>query len=298
MPHVALLTDIASRDIDDDLAPLTTALVAAGATVTRPAWDDPSASFDGVDRVVIRSPWAYHECPDRFCDFLDELATRVPVDNPPEVVRWNTDKRYLHDLAAAGIPITPTTFFPPGATFDLSVLAECTTDDVVVKPSISAGSRNTARYRASDSAAVVAHVEALQRSGQVAMVQPYLVAVDTAGETAVVLIDGVVSHGLRKGPLLRLGAGLVEGLFAVEEMAPRTPTPQHLALVDTVRTFLHRRFAPVFGDRPLLYARVDLVDDDDGRPVVLEIELNEPSLFHDHAPGSAERFADAILRRC
>ena len=45
------------------------------------------------------------------------------------------------------------------------------------------------------------------------------------------------------------------------------------------------------------YARVDVLRDADGQPAVLELELIEPSLFLDFAPGSAEALARAILAR-
>lgn len=259
---------------------------------------------------MVRSPWAYHLDRDEYCRFLDDLGTRLPVDNPPAVLRWNTDKRYLADLAAAGLPITPTWFVAPGEPMTpdrlLAALADTTAaagirfspdDDIVVKPAVFAGSRNTARHPGGAHRAIARHVAELHAAGQVVMVQPYLRSVDDIGETAVALIDGQISHTLRKGPLLQAGAPPVKGLFAVEDMSPREPSPAQLAVVHRLVDALTARFAGALGGRPLLYARVDVIEDDDGRPLLLEVELNEPSLFHDHAPGSAERFASAILRR-
>ena len=47
---------------------------------------------------------------------------------------------------------------------------------------------------------------------------------------------------------------------------------------------------------PLLYARVDVARGEDGRPLIMELELIEPSLFLMQHPPALERFADAILR--
>lgn len=306
MPRVALLTDVATGSLDEDHEPLRAALAAIGVTAELLAWDDPA--FDPVMvagrymLVVIRSPWDYPLHAMRYVEALERLGHHLPVLNRPELVRWNIDKRYLAELESAGIAIAPTHFVTAGEGPDAagdaelaSVTSLCAAvaagGELVVKPSVSAGSRDTARYRASQIDAAVAHVRRLNGQGRTAMVQPYLHAVERNGETALVYLDGAFSHALRKGPLLRLDARPVEGLFAVEEMSAREPTAAQRAMGDAVLELVGRRFgAP-------LYARVDLLDGDDGDPVVLEVELNEPSLFHAHAPGSAERFARAIAAR-
>lgn len=200
--------------------------------------------------------------------------------NPPEVVRWNTDKRYLADLDAAGLPVVPTTFLDPGA---VVVLPD---GPCVVKPAVSAGSRDTARH--DDPRTAAAHAQRLLADGRVVMVQPYLEHVDAAGETALLYFEGAFDHAIRKGPLLLGGHAAVEGLFAPEQIDPREPRPEERAVGDAVVAELEARFGR------LLYARVDLIGAD---PVVLEVELTEPSLFFAQSEGSAERFAAAIRAR-
>jgi hypothetical protein len=125
------------------------------------------------------------------------------------------------------------------------------------------------------------------------MVQPYLAAVDGYGETALLYTpgpDGALgfSHAIRKGPLLTgpdLGAKDAE---YNEEISPRTPTEEELAVGDRVVAAL---------PEGLLYARVDLIPGPDDTSLLVEVELTEPSLFWTHAPGSAERMADAIVTR-
>jgi glutathione synthase/RimK-type ligase-like ATP-grasp enzyme len=296
-PAIALITDQASADRDADLAPLAAALEALGAAVDVGRWDDDARRAEPgrmarFDLAVVRSPWRYHWDRDGFLAWTRAAAAVVPVHNPVPVLEWNTDKRYLADLAAAGLPVTPTTFVAPGDPLPSDATMAAGGGDVVVKPTVSAGAKNTARYRSDETAAVRAHVDALHAAGKTAMVQPYLEAVDTAGETALVYVDGASSHALRKGPLLRPGAGLVDGLYAEEEIEARQPSADERALGARVLSWLDERFGG-----PPLYARLDVIGGPDGRPVVLEVELTEPSLFHAVAPGSAERFAGAILAR-
>jgi hypothetical protein len=121
------------------------------------------------------------------------------------------------------------------------------------------------------------------------MVQPYLEESDQACETALLYSDGAFSHAIRKGPMLLGGAAEVEGLFAAEHISRRDPRPAELEVGDAVMAEVARRFGG-----PLLYGRVDLIGE---RPVVLELELTEPSLFFAFDDGAAARFAEAIRRR-
>ena len=121
------------------------------------------------------------------------------------------------------------------------------------------------------------------------MLQPYLERVDRHGETAMVYLGGRFSHAIRKGPLLRVGEGLVAGLFAPEQISPREPDAAELRVAAAT-------LAAIPFERPL-YARIDLIRDGAGAPVVLEAELTEPSLFLAHAPESAGSLASAILER-
>jgi len=244
-------------------------------------WDDPAVEWDGFDLVVLRSTWDYTERRDAFVAWCERVGGRL--HNPPGVVRWNSDKRYLADLGAAGLGVVPTTFLdpsrPPAA---LSLPA----GPCVVKPAVSAGSRDTARH--DDPAAATDHARRLLAGGRVAMVQPYVANVDIAGETALVYFDGVFDHAIRKAPMLRDGEAAVDGLFAPEVIDRREPRAAELAVGEAVMAEVQRRFGR------LLYARVDLLGE---HPVVLELELIEPSLFFAQSDGAAQRFAEAIRRR-
>ncbi|HSN01330.1 MAG TPA: hypothetical protein VLS52_10020 [Rudaea sp.] len=290
--RIALVTANAARDLDEDLTPLEAALREAGADVTIAAWDDAGIDWSGFDLVLLRSTWDYTQRLPEFLAWAERTAAQTNLLNPLPVMRWNTDKHYLSDLAKSGVAIVPSTFVEPGDDAITALAAfqhTQSTDEFVVKPAIGAGSRDAQRYHASERDAAIAHVRRLLDARRSVLLQPYLERVDEHGETALIFFDGKFSHAIRKGPLLRRGEGPTRALFAAEHITPRQPGATEIALAE-------RTLAAIpYGT--LLYARVDLIHDKDGLPRVLELELTEPSLFFAHAPGSAMRFAKAILAR-
>jgi O-ureido-D-serine cyclo-ligase len=159
----------------------------------------------------------------------------------------------------------------------------------VIKPSIGAGSRDAARYDRRDRERAAAHVARLNREGRSVLLQPYLERVDVGGETAMIFFAGEWSHAIRKGPLLRLGVGIIEGLFAPETITTRTPDAVEVAVAAAAHAAIPGPVPP--------YARIDLIRGNDGGPVVLEVELSEPSLYLAHSPPSAQRFARLLIAR-
>lgn len=282
---VALATSSDWPDLDGDGPALLSAMAAEGLEVAVPVWDDPSVDWSSYDVVVVRTTWDWWSQRDayvRWCESVPRLL------NPAPVLRWNTDKAYLRDLADAGVPVVPTTFLSPGDAF------EAPDGDYVVKPTVSAAAEDTARWGPGDSVAAAAQVAALHAAGRDVMVQPYLSGVDVAGETAVLCFDGVVSHGARKGALLERGAGVVQDLMSSASITAREPSAAELEVATQVLAAVP---AELTGGEPLLYARVDLVPGPDGSPVLLELEVVEPSLFLFASEGSAARFAAAVARR-
>jgi glutathione synthase/RimK-type ligase-like ATP-grasp enzyme len=268
-PAVALVTCAELPDGDEDTPELVAALALRGVGAAAAVWDDPDVDWRRFDLVVPRSAWDYAERRDEFLAW----AARVPrVLNPLPVLEWNTDKhRYLVDLAAAGVPVVPTVFVEPGEPFTPP-------DDApfVVKPSISAGGRSSARFEPGDADAADALVRRIHAERRTAMVQPLL---DGAAETALVYIGGRYSHALgRRVPLPRGGAQ--EGLYLEEELEPAEASAAERALAEQ---------ALAAAPDDLLYARVDLMGG-----VVLELEVAEPSLYLAFGAGAADRFASAI----
>jgi len=248
-------------------------------------WDDPAVDWSRFDAAFLRSTWNYHRVPDEFLAWVRRASTVTRVLNPPDVVAWNLDKRYLADLAVAGLPVMPTVFVSGDEEADRADLS----GDVVVKPTVSAGSNDTARHRG-DAAAARAHVAAILGSGRAAMVQPYDPDIDALAETGVVCVGGAVSHAFAKSAILRDGAAVHNGLYVEEEIAPRTLVDAERALAEAVLAHLASRFA----EAPA-YARIDMVGGALGRPRIMEVELIEPSLFVGTDPGAAGRVARAFL---
>jgi glutathione synthase/RimK-type ligase-like ATP-grasp enzyme len=273
---VALATCSALPDGSPDVQDLLAALNDLGLKAELVIWDDPDLDWDAYELVVVRSTWDYTSRREEFLTWAD----RVPrLLNAPDVLRWNTDKRYLRELDEAGLPVVPTLWDPADIPADWP--------DYVIKPAVSAGSRDTARWGTGDEAAARAHLARLRAEGRTTMVQPYMSAIDTEGETALLFFDREFSHAARKAPILEAGTGVVDGPRGGQTV-PAEATPEQ---IDVARRIL----GAVPGD--LLYARVDLVPGPDGGPVLIELELTEPNLFLGHDPGAAERFARAIERR-
>ena len=276
LSRVAFVTCTGLPDLDPDDALAVPPLRGFGATVHAAAWDDPSVDWRSYDLAVLRSAWNYAPVRAGFVAWARSVPRLV---NPADLVEWNTDKRYLAALAAAGVPVVPTTWLHPSAPF---VPPD---GEFVLKPSVGAGSLDAGRYGPSTVDLARAHVASLQASGRTVMVQPYLPAVDTYGETALLYLAGTYSHAIRKGPMLTGPASVVSGLFRPETVTPRTPSAAERAVADAA-------LAAVPG-RPL-YARVDLLPGPSGEPLLAELELTEPSLFLGLADGAPDRFAAAL----
>ncbi|MCW2527600.1 MAG: hypothetical protein JWM76_2460 [Pseudonocardiales bacterium] len=271
---------------EDDGARLLAACESAALDASWQIWDDPSVEWEKADLVVVRATWDYAT---RLPEFLAWAGQRSRLANAASVLSWNSDKRYLRELGDAGVPIVPTTWVEGG---DEPVFPQ--SGDFVVKPTVGAGSVGAARFSTADpesAAAARNHLADLHRAGRTAMIQPYLAEVDTAGETALIFIGGEFSHAIRKAPMLPSGTvNRIDGqaLFVAEKITAREPGATERALADQV-------LALVPGD--LLYARVDLLPTPAG-PVLIELELTEPSLFLGYDPAAADRLTAAIARRC
>ena len=295
MPHIALVTAAVARDSDEDLAPLQDALHALEAEVSIVDWDDASVDWTRFDAAVLRSCWDYT---DRIVEFLiwaERVGRLTRLLNPFEVVRWNTDKHYLAELADAGVAIVPSRFVEPGddaaRALESFLANHADAAEIVVKPAIGAGSRDTRRHDRARTDAALAHMRRLLDAGRSVLLQPYLERVDEAGETALIHFDGQFSHAIRKGPLLRPDEEATSELFAPEQIEAREADAGERALARQVLAAMPFKVE-------LAYARIDLIRSAAGEPVLLELELTEPSLFFAHADGSAIRFARCLLERC
>lgn len=283
---IALVTCAGYADLHEEDRAVIAPLARRGVTALPAVWDDPDVDWTSFDLSVIRSTWDY---PNRRDEFLAWAASVPSLANPADVLSWNTDKRYLNELAQAGLPVVETTWFGPGDDADLSRFA---TGEVVIKPSVGAGSVGVGRYDLGDAdqrRLATAHVLRLQRGGSTAMVQPYLHAIDEEGETALLFFGGEFSHAIGKAAILSGPYEAVDGLFVPTTITPRMPSDAQLGVAEAVL-----KAVPGGPDR-LTYARVDVLSGPDETPVLLELELCEPNVFLSKGDGSAaERLADAI----
>lgn len=274
------------------------AFARAGIPLEYRSWRDPEVEWEAYDLVVVRSPWDYTERREEFAVWLDRLDAREPavhLANPAAVIRWNLDKRYLLDLAERGVPVIPTELAESAAAAD-GLLEAHGDAEVAVKPVVSAGSRNTGRFRAHDPAArELARV--ILGEGLAVMVQPFARTVGRDGEASLVFFAGALSHAFRKAPILAPGGGFLGGAYR-EEISPLSPDAETRRAAEACDAAVRRHCAERLGvEGPLLYARYDFVRGDDGRAVLLEAELFEPAFFLHVDPDSPARFADAVRRR-
>jgi len=271
-------------DPDSDL--LVECLAAVGVISERVAWDSESVEWSDYSGVVIRSTWDSVDRPSEYLDWIDRISSTTRLANPAAAIAWNFDKSYLRDLEAEGIPTIPTQWVSPGSRWSVPDA------DFIVKPAIAAGARNTALYSPSSSARAVEHVGSLGTIGQTAMIQPYLRSLEVSGETSIVLIAGQTSHAMLKGAFLRLDEGVIDKPWErATFLGICEPSTRQLAVAAAAFAVAARRTHD-----ELLYARIDVIEDGDEEPIVLEVELIDPLLFLTDAPHAADELARSIKR--
>ena len=285
---LGLVTAIGAAGLDPDLEPLRIALLDGGADVEVVSWDD-DVEWERYDAIILRSTWDYADRIAEFRAWLDAVIRQTRIVNPVPAVAWSIDKHYLNDLARDGVAVAPMTFVEVG---DVVPSVDPAAEVFVVKPAVGAGSNRARRCMPNE---VADHVLTLHGEGHAAIVQPYLDMIDEHGETALVYLgdggDLVYDHAFSKGAILvSTDVELEGGLFAKEEIGGRTASEAERSLAEDVLSCPSVR---AFG--PLAYARVDMAPTENG-PVLLELELVEPSLYFQSSAGSDVRAARAWLR--
>ncbi len=258
------------------------------------AWDDPDARWDGYERVVVRSAWDYGSRLNEFLAWADRVGERR-LRNTPEVLRWNSDKRYLAELDGGGMPVPPTLLVAPGGR-----VPEIT-GEVVIKPVTGAGARDTGRFTPEAAPAALELLDRLGERDEIAMVQPYFDEIEVNGETAAVLFGGRFAYALNKRAFLGPDqvapadeTGVAAAMRDEDLVRVGEALPQEVELAEKTIAWI----AAKFGRIPL-FARVDMVRTGSGQPVLMEVELIEPCLYlglsSDLATPGAEVFAAAVI---
>lgn len=278
---------------DDELS--ADVLAERGVAVHFVAWDDPRARWDDYDLVVVRSSWDYGERLEEFLAWADSVGPEK-LRNGPDILRWNTDKRYLAELDGSGLPVPPTVLIAPhGPVPEFG-------GKVVLKPVTGAGARDTGVF---DDDAREEGLELLGRLGdqdEVTMMQAYIPEIEGAGETAVLFFGGRFAYALKKRTFLpesglavtESGTKISAAMYNEYLVASVEATEAEIDLGLRTIAWLSNRFG-----RMPLYARIDMVSTPAG-PVLMEVELTEPSLYlgqseTNEVPG-AELFAEAVQR--
>lgn len=283
-PRIAIATCAGYADLKADDELLRKELAKRGAEGAAVVWDGDGGDLNGFDACLVRSTWDYHEKHERFLAWTREVEAAMPLWNDAATIAWNSDKRYLRELAEGGVRIVPTVWLERGSRPSLDeLLAEQGWEGAVVKPVVDLGARNLSRVRPGDGEGQAALARILERHD--AMVQPFLPSLEAQGELSLIYVEGSYTHSVRKLP--------APGDFRVQSIwggsvEPAEPDPIHVELAKQALAQL--KSSP-------LYARVDLVDDLDGQPCLIELELIEPNLYlSTHAP-AAGVLADAVATR-
>ena len=221
-PRIAIATCAALPELAEDETLLLVELRGRGVVATPVVWDDPDVDWDSYELVIVRSTWDYAPRRSEFVEWAESVPRLL---NPPDVIRWNTDKRYLASVPYA----VASEFLEPGDRLELPARGE-----YVVKPSESAGARDTARYGPGDELLARVHVRELLAAGRAVIVQPYLGAVDQCGETGLVFFAGEYSHAIRKGQMLHRGQRPTSRLYAEEEISRREPSRGERAVAEEI----------------------------------------------------------------
>lgn len=269
-------------DPDDEL--VKEALERRGAQVQARIWDDPSVDWSSAGVCVLRSTWDYHLKYEQFCSWVQKVAGTTTLVNAASQILWNSKKTYLSEMSQAGLPVIPTVFFSKTKRQSLAeVLSDLGWTEAIIKPSVGLATSGVKRINASEQSikAGELHIDDLLKSCEV-MLQEFLPSVHDYGERALIFINGEYSHCVRKSAFQKLAIAGEAGETAA------TATPEEIDIAKNILAYL---------DETPLYARVDLVQDKHKKPLLLELELVEPSLFLKTCPQAAEVFAEAILQR-
>jgi glutathione synthase/RimK-type ligase-like ATP-grasp enzyme len=253
------------------------ALIAAGASVEPIDWTD-TGDLGDFDLALPLVAWGYQNDYDRWLGLLNRAkAARWPMVNPPALLRWNSDKEYLVELADRGVSTVPTLAVEACCDEDLEeARRRFEADWLVIKPPVSASAEGTHRLGPRDDLPS-------DSRGRAMIIQPLIEEISRTGEFSLMLFGGEYSHCVVKRPK--------SGDFRVQpHLGGMTfPSPAPPGGVELAKQALAA--AP----EKAVYARVDIVPDDEGVLRIMELELIEPALFLDTAPGACAAFSRAIL---
>ncbi|MBL4697680.1 MAG: hypothetical protein JKX70_02490 [Phycisphaerales bacterium] len=276
---IAYVSCAALPEVDIDEQPLVEALVKAGHEPVVAAWDDDSVDWASFDVAIVRATWNYAMKVEAFEAWIDRVDGLTKLLNSKATLKWNLHKEYLCELSDAGVPIIPSVFVDRYMSLDVEEVVELEGwSKIVIKPTVSAGSFGTKSFdlAAGDGEAAQAFFDEMIAMRDM-MIQRYMPSVDTVGETALIVIDGELTHAIEKRPRFD---DQDEEVYLREDIS------------DEMRMFVKKVLDAAGKEH--LYARVDVMPDDDGVLLLSELELLEPSLFFPYCTHAVDAFVQGI----
>ncbi len=248
-------------------------------------WNDPAVDWSRPLVSVLRSPGDFYGQRPAFLEWARHVSQMNTLWNPFPLLHWSSHKGYLLDLAEQGVPIIPTLWLTQGSSANLAqLMQERHWSEVIIKPAVSSNAYGTIRVTeeeaASEGQLYLDHMLATHDM----LIQPFFPAVLHKGERSLIFINGEVTHAVLRPPIR-----------AVSHSHAATPTAEKLIVPRAEELRLAHKIIHLLPSR-VLFARIDLVDDTDGQPCVMEVELIDPRLWLDLMPGAAEHFAAAIAK--
>ena len=267
---------------DIDEIPLVEGLKSAGHDASVAGWDDEAVDWASFDAILIRATWNYAWHLDAFRAWIARANEQTALINPIETLEWNLHKGYLRELERAGIPIIPTAFFDQCASVSIMELCESRGwSRIVIKPTVSAGSFGTRAFDLCKGEAPAAQAFFDEMIAQrEMMIQRFIPSVESVGETALIVIDGQLTHAIEKRPRF-------------------DDQDEEVYLRDSISDEMRDIATKVIdaANKAHLYARVDVIPDDDGSLMLSELEMLEPSLFFPYSERAVEVFVQGVEKR-
>jgi len=271
-----------TQQVLDEDSLLQTALENKGLKVCKKDWADKGFDWTTTKYAIFRTTWDYFERFDEFFIWLENTKKKTTFINSSEIINWNIDKHYLQDLAKNKINIAPTLFIEKGDKITLLALfTKAKWNEAVLKPAISGAARHTYRITPSNCSEVEAVFQELIESESM-LFQEFLNNITKKGEISLILIGGKYTHAVKKIAK--------KGDFRVQDdhggrVEKYTPTKEEIVFAENCLTA--SPYKP-------MYARVDIVYDNNDKPSLSELELIEPELWFRFFPEAAEKLAEEI----
>lgn len=260
------------------------ALEKEGLTVLRLAWDDINFDWNTTKYALFRTTWDYFDRFQEFSTWLKEVSQKTILLNSAKTIHWNIDKHYLQDLEKAGVEIVPTYIMEKGDPRSLAELhKELGWKKTVLKPCISGAARHTYKVNLQ----TIEKHEMLYKnliSNEAMMLQPFMEQIVIKGEISLVVINGIYTHAILKKA--KTGDFRVQDDFG-GSIHEYQPSKAEIAFAEkAVKACIE----------PPMYARVDIIWDNDNNLAISELELIEPELWFRHNKEAATQLAKGIVK--